>query len=86
MLSTSTDQKPGRLIDNLRVGKPEVEPSAPAHQWGIRQGNQHGSTRRAAGIEPTGPWSARGTAARSTGINPEKRNPIDPSMPNLSPA
>jgi hypothetical protein len=26
------------------------------------------------------------TAARSTGINPKAHEPIDPSMPNLSPA
>jgi hypothetical protein len=75
-----------RVVDNLRVGKAQVDPAASAHQRGIRQGNKHGSIAHEAGIHPTGPWSARGSAARSTGINPRARNPILPSMPNLSPA
>ena len=29
---------------------------------------------------------AKATARRSTGINPEARDPIDPRMPNLPPA
>jgi hypothetical protein len=28
----------------------------------------------------------KATAERSTGINADKRNPIDPNSPNLSPA
>jgi len=27
----------------------------------------------------------KSTARKSTGINPEKRNPIDPNSPNLPP-
>lgn len=41
-----------------------------------------------AGIPEPGLYTISGqaTAMRSTGINAEARNPIDPSSPNLSPA
>jgi hypothetical protein len=81
-------------IANLKVGKPDTTPSSPSHVPGIRQGNQTGSTKKMPGLQITGRRDrgtdrrvmGRGTARRSTGINPSKRNPIDPSMPNLSPA
>jgi hypothetical protein len=78
-----------RIVDNLRVGKPQVDPAASAHQRGIRQGNKRGSFAREAGIQATGgprTATARGSAKRSTGINPRAREPIDPSSPKLSPA
>ena len=53
----------------------------PTHTPGIRQGNATGSYEKQAGHEPDG----RSTAARSTGINPDMEEPIDPRMPNLSP-
>jgi hypothetical protein len=75
---------------NLKVGKPDTTPSSPSHVPGIRQGNQTGSTRKMPGLQITGGADrrvmGRGNARRSTGINPNKRNPIDPRMPNLSPA
>jgi len=71
-----------RTISNIRVGKPQTTPSTPAHEPGVREGNELGSYERQAGHLPDG----RATAARSTGINPESRNPIDPRMPNLPPA
>jgi hypothetical protein len=52
-----------------------------AHVAGIRQGNEPGSYEKQPGHLPDG----RATAHRSTGINADKRNPIDPRMPNLSP-
>jgi hypothetical protein len=55
---------------------------APAHTPGIKQGNAPGNYLRQPGHQPDG----RSTAARSTGINPKAEEPIDPSMPNLSPA
>lgn len=67
---------------NLRVGKPDVQPDAPAHVKGINQGNAKGNYERQAGHLPDG----RSTAERSTGIDAKARNPIDPEMPNLSPA
>jgi len=52
-----------------------------AHVAGIRMGNQLGSYDKQPGHLPDG----RVTAERSTGINADKRNPIDPQMPNLPP-
>jgi hypothetical protein len=66
----------------IRFGKPDVKVDAPSHTPGIKQGNAKGNYERQPGHEPDG----RSTAARSTGINAKKREPIDPSMPNLSPA
>jgi hypothetical protein len=54
----------------------------PTHTPGIKQGNSPGNYESQAGHEPDG----RSTAARSTGINPGMEEPIDPRMPNLSPA
>jgi hypothetical protein len=79
--------KADKTIANVRVGKAKTEPAAPAHTRGVRAGNRRrGSLDGQKGIEPTGPWSARGTAERSTGINAKARNPIDPRSPNLSPS
>lgn len=66
----------------MRLGKPDVRPDAPSHVRGIRQGNARGNYDSQAGHKPDG----RSTAERSTGINAGDREPIDPSMPNLSPA
>ncbi|HET7752963.1 MAG TPA: hypothetical protein VFK85_03555 [Anaeromyxobacteraceae bacterium] len=80
-----------RIFANLRVGKPDTKPSAPSHVRGIRGGNQVGAADQV-GFYSTGPAPRRGvsdikaTAARSTGINPRARNPIDPRSPNLPPA
>ena len=65
----------------MRVGKPDVSPQTPSHVKGIKQGNSKGNYESQAGHKPDG----RSTAERSTGINPKAREPIDPSMPNLSP-
>jgi hypothetical protein len=66
----------------VRTGKPAVSPDAPAHVKGVKQGNSRGNYEKQPGHKPDG----TSTAERSTGINPEARQPIDPSMPNLSPA
>jgi hypothetical protein len=65
----------------VKTGKAAVKPDMPAHVTGIKQGNSKGNYDRMAGHKPDG----RSTAERSTGINPKKREPIDPRMPNLSP-
>lgn len=75
-----------RTIANVTVGRPQTRPSRPSHIRGIREGNARGSIGREVGIIPVGADMARGTAHRSTGINPARRNPIDPRSPNLSPA
>ena len=65
----------------IKRGKRQVSPDLPAHTPGINQGNAEGNYAKMAGHNPDG----TSTAARSTGINPKAQEPIDPSMPNLSP-
>jgi hypothetical protein len=60
----------------------DVKPDAPAHVAGIKQGNSTGNYERQQGHKPDGTSTAR----RSTGINPGNEEPVDPRMPNLSPA
>jgi len=72
--------------DNLKVGKPDVKMDAPSHTPGVNQGNEPGGMEADPGIEYTGENQAVLPIARammlfSTVINPELRNPIDPSMP-----
>jgi hypothetical protein len=66
---------------NIKVGKPGTTHDAPKHYEGVKQGNEPGNYEKSGGHLPDG----RSTAERSTGINPSKRGPIDPRMPNLSP-
>lgn len=66
---------------SIKLGKQEVTPDLPAHTPGIQQGNARGSYEKMSGHNPDG----TSTAERSTGINPKTHDPIDPSMPNLSP-
>jgi hypothetical protein len=78
-------------MGTIRVGKPDTTPDAPSHVRGVPQGNEPGGIEADPGIEETGETgagrpTARSTARKSTGINPEKRNPIDPNSPNLPPA
>jgi hypothetical protein len=68
-------------VAKVKVGDgPPVD--MPAHTPGINQGNAKGNYEKQVGHKPDG----RSTAARSTGIAPKAREPIDPRMPNLSPA
>lgn len=64
----------------LKVGD-GPPPDMPAHTAGINQGNAKGNYEKQVGHRPDG----TSTAARSTGVNPDAHEPIDPSMPNLSP-
>ncbi|MGW0808737.1 hypothetical protein [Nonomuraea sp. NPDC002799] len=66
----------------IRTGRPDVRPDAPAHVKGVKEGNAPGNSAKQDGHLPDG----RSTARRSTGINPDQHDPIDPDMPNLSPA
>lgn len=81
-----------RMKDNLKVGTPDVEMDAPSHIDGVAQGNAPGGIEQDPGFYPSGSYGAarrpgaKSTARRSTGINPEARNPIDPNSPSLSPA
>jgi hypothetical protein len=69
-------------MGDLKVGKGDVKPDAPAHRAGVYQGNATGNYEKQPGHYPDG----RSSAARSTGINSKAREPVDPRMPNLSPA
>lgn len=74
-----------RIVGNLVVGKPDVTPDKPAHVRGVHEGNARGHLKREKGFRAYD-QRAVANAARSTGINARKRNPIDPRMPNLSPS
>ncbi len=52
------------------------------HVKGIKSGNAKGNYASMSAHKPDG----TSTAARSTGVNAGAREPIDPRMPNLSPA
>ncbi|TNY37995.1 hypothetical protein [Thermomonospora catenispora] len=65
----------------IRVGRPDTAPDAPAHTPGVREGNAKGAYRHQAGHRKDDTVDAR----KSTGIRPKDRNPILPSMPNLPP-
>jgi hypothetical protein len=66
---------------DIRVGKPDVSPDLPAHTPGVTYGNARGNYEKQDGHKADG----RSTAKRSTGVNSDAMEPIDPSMPNLSP-
>jgi hypothetical protein len=65
---------------SIRVGKPDTTHDAAAHTPGVRQGNEPGGTAADPGLIETGE-----IGSGRPGINPEKRNPIDPNSPNLPP-
>lgn len=69
-------------MTDVNTGDTDVKPDLSAHTPGIKQGNSKGNYEKQAGHLPDG----RRTARASTGVNPDAHDPIDPSMPNLSPA
>jgi hypothetical protein len=69
-------------MGKLNVGKGTVKPDAATHKAGVFQGNASGNYEKQPGHHPDG----RSSAARSTGVGIKGREPIDPRMPNLSPA
>ena len=69
-------------MSNIRVGKPDTTHTAPSHVPGVKGGNDPGGYEAMVGHLPDG----TATAARSTGINPQSENPIDPNSPRLTPA
>ena len=69
------------MAHDLKTGKDEVQPDKPAHVKGINQGNSTGNYEKQKGHKP----DSTSTAERSTGVNAKAHDPIDPSMPNLSP-
>jgi hypothetical protein len=65
----------------MKLGRKPVAVDAAAHTPGIKQGNSRGNYEKQAGFLPDG----TSTAERSTGVDPQARNPIDPRMPGLFP-
>jgi hypothetical protein len=69
-------------MGDIKVGKADVKIDTPSHTNGTAEGNELGNYEKMQGHLPNG----TSRAFRSTGINADDKNPIDPSMPNLSPA
>lgn len=69
-------------MPNIRTGQDDIGTQDLGHVKGIKQGNSVGNYEAQEGHLPDG----RRTAGASTGINPDSHGPIDPRMPNLSPA
>jgi hypothetical protein len=69
-------------MTKIDTGEPQARMDQPTHVKGTHQGNSVGNYEKQPGHLPDG----RSTAERSTGIDAKRRNPIDPSMPNLPPA
>jgi hypothetical protein len=67
-------------MSKIKTGGANTSQAEPTHVKGINEGNALGNYDKMAGHEPDG----TSKAARSTGV--ATTEPIDPSMPNLSPA
>jgi hypothetical protein len=65
---------------DVKRGAEHTGMDKPTHVKGIPEGNALGKYEQMAGHNPDG----TSTAARSTGVTGTE--PIDPSMPNISPA
>lgn len=68
-------------MGQIRIGRPDTTPDAPAHVKGTREGNARRTHSRQVGHYADGTADAR----RSTGIRPRKHNAILKIMPNLPP-
>ena len=66
----------------IKAGKPDIDTSSLGHIPGVKAGNAIGNYEKQKGHKADG----RRTAEASTGVNVKGREPIDPRMPNLSPA
>jgi hypothetical protein len=69
------------IVADVRTGAKHTGVDKPTHVKGIKQGNSRGNYDRQPGHNEDGTSSAE----RSTGIDAASSQPIDPSMPNLSP-
>jgi hypothetical protein len=68
------------MMANVKTGAQHTGIDKPTHVKGIAQGNALGNYAKMAAHRADG----TSTAGRSTGV--ASTEPIDPSMPNLSPA
>ncbi len=68
-----------QITPHVIIGKKQVKLTSPSHVAGVTEGNAPHNRRE--------DRSQRGEKpGRSTGINAKGREPIDPSMPKLTPA
>lgn len=67
---------------DVNTGSPHTGMDKPTHVKGVKYGNALGSYDKQMGHTSDG----KSTSQRSTGVNAKAAGPIDPSMPNLSPA
>lgn len=70
------------MAGDVDTGAAHTGTDKPTHVKGVKSGNATGNYEKQKGHKPDG----KSTAERSTGVAPEMQEPIDPSMPNLSPA
>ena len=66
----------------IKTGTPDVAPDLAAHTPGVPMGNSRGNYDRMCGHTSDG----TSTSERSTGVNSKAAGPIDPRMPDISPA
>jgi hypothetical protein len=69
-------------VADVSTGAEHTGIDKPTHVKGIKAGNAKGNYESQAGHNP----DHTSTSVRSTGISPKQHGPIDPSMPDLSPA
>jgi hypothetical protein len=65
----------------MTMAKADTQPTQPTHVKGINEGNAKGNYEK---MSPAHKPDGTSTSTRSTGV--ATTEPIDPSMPNLSPA
>jgi hypothetical protein len=65
----------------MKLFRGQTKSDDPSHVKGIKSGNATGNYASMTGHNPDG----TSTAERSTGVNADGAQPIDPAMPNLSP-
>ena len=66
-------------IPHVTLGKRHVRLDAPSHIGGVAEGNAPYQVSEVSAQRGQRP-------GRSTGVNAKQREPIDPSMPKLTPA
>jgi hypothetical protein len=73
-------------IANVEIGKRQRYSSKPSHVPGVRMGNAPGGLQREPGFDRMPDGSVKTSARRSTGVNADRHEPIDPRSPRLTPA
>ena len=73
-----------REESGIIVGKPDVDPEAPSHIRGVREGNWPVGGRHGKAV-PRADEATMGSPRRSTGVASSTRATIDPRMPKLTP-